>query len=256
MAGSAKNRGEFNDYEGFVEKFKPKKTTDDCYTPENVYNTVADYVSIRYGIEREDMVRPFWPGGNYERFDYPDGCCVVDNPPFSIIKQICKDFQQWGVKFFLFCPYLTAGGLTKVKGVTLIVAPANVLYENGAEIATCFVTNMEPETIIRGDIALLEAIDAANAENVKKIKKQVPKYEYPDEVLTVQKVGWFTIHHTPFSLSRKDCCHIDQMDAQRAVGKSVFGTGFLLSERAAAERAAATKWKLSEREKKIIALMG
>lgn len=23
----------FNDYDGFVEKFKPKKTTDDCYTP-------------------------------------------------------------------------------------------------------------------------------------------------------------------------------------------------------------------------------
>ena len=25
-----------NDYDGFVEKFKPKKTTDDCYTPEPV----------------------------------------------------------------------------------------------------------------------------------------------------------------------------------------------------------------------------
>ena len=25
-------KGLFNDYEGFVEKFKPKKTTDDCYT--------------------------------------------------------------------------------------------------------------------------------------------------------------------------------------------------------------------------------
>lgn len=23
----------FEDYDGFVEKFKPKKTTDDCYTP-------------------------------------------------------------------------------------------------------------------------------------------------------------------------------------------------------------------------------
>lgn len=23
----------FTDYDGFVEKFKPKKTTDDCYTP-------------------------------------------------------------------------------------------------------------------------------------------------------------------------------------------------------------------------------
>ena len=27
----------FNDYAGFVEKFKPKKTTDDCYTPPAVY---------------------------------------------------------------------------------------------------------------------------------------------------------------------------------------------------------------------------
>ena len=30
----------FNDYEGFVEKFKPKKTTDDCYTPPAVYEAV------------------------------------------------------------------------------------------------------------------------------------------------------------------------------------------------------------------------
>ena len=27
------NVKKINNYEGFVEKFKPKKTTDDCYTP-------------------------------------------------------------------------------------------------------------------------------------------------------------------------------------------------------------------------------
>jgi hypothetical protein len=27
----------FLDYEGFLDKFQPKKTTDDCYTPANVY---------------------------------------------------------------------------------------------------------------------------------------------------------------------------------------------------------------------------
>lgn len=27
-------------YEQFVEKFKPKKTTDDCYTPPLIYNPV------------------------------------------------------------------------------------------------------------------------------------------------------------------------------------------------------------------------
>lgn len=25
----------FLDYDGFLDKFKPKKTTDDCYTPQN-----------------------------------------------------------------------------------------------------------------------------------------------------------------------------------------------------------------------------
>ena len=60
-------------YRDFVEKFKPKKTTDDCYTPEAVYDVVAQYVTDRYGIRREDMVRPFWPGGDYKRFAYPEG---------------------------------------------------------------------------------------------------------------------------------------------------------------------------------------
>lgn len=30
------------DYKDFVEKFKPKKTTDDCYTPEEVYDAVVE----------------------------------------------------------------------------------------------------------------------------------------------------------------------------------------------------------------------
>lgn len=251
MSGNTKTRGEFNDYDGFVEKFKPKKTTDDCYTPANIMEIVQAYVANRYGIEREQMVRPFWPGGDYERFEYADGCCVVDNPPFSIVKQICRDFQQWHVPFFLFCPYLTSGELTKVKGVTVIVAPAAIRYENGAEVSTCFVTNMEPDLIVRGDPALMDALREADAANRSTVTKTLPKYEYPDEVLTISKVGWFTIHHTPYALSRRDCCIIDDMDAQRRVGKSIFGSGFLLSERAAAER-----WQLSDRERKMVKLLG
>ena len=36
----------FNDYEGFVEKFKPKKTTDDCYTLPAVYEAVKAWASL------------------------------------------------------------------------------------------------------------------------------------------------------------------------------------------------------------------
>ena len=57
----------FEDYEAFVEKFKPKKTTDDCYTPDNVYDAVAGWVENEYGLSRDSFVRPFYPGGDFER---------------------------------------------------------------------------------------------------------------------------------------------------------------------------------------------
>ena len=31
------------DYKEFVDKFKPKKTTDDCYTPDTIYEFVKDW---------------------------------------------------------------------------------------------------------------------------------------------------------------------------------------------------------------------
>ncbi len=34
----------FEDYDGFVNKFKPKLTTDDCYTPQYVYDVIRDLV--------------------------------------------------------------------------------------------------------------------------------------------------------------------------------------------------------------------
>ena len=47
---------------------------------------------------------PFYPGGDYEREEYPQGCTVVDNPPFSILSKIVKHYQERGVGFFLFAP--------------------------------------------------------------------------------------------------------------------------------------------------------
>ena len=52
-----------HEYKAFVEKFKPKKTTDDCYTPPNIYEAVLGWVVQEYGIDPENVVRPFWPGG-------------------------------------------------------------------------------------------------------------------------------------------------------------------------------------------------
>lgn len=98
---------ESEEYQDFVQKFEQKKTTDDCYTPDLVYEAVAGFVSSRYGIQREDMVRPFYPGGDYEREQYPEGCVVVDNPPFSLLSKIMRFYVDHGVRFFLFAPTLT-----------------------------------------------------------------------------------------------------------------------------------------------------
>ena len=44
--------GDTDEYLQFLKKIELKKTTDDCYTPPKVYDTVADYVSGRWGIPR------------------------------------------------------------------------------------------------------------------------------------------------------------------------------------------------------------
>ena len=38
------------DYQAFLEKFEAKKTTDDCYTPDNIYDAVRDWVAEKYEI--------------------------------------------------------------------------------------------------------------------------------------------------------------------------------------------------------------
>lgn len=86
------------EYSAFVEKFKPKKTTDDCYTPENIFEAVAAWACKEYGFDPVQIVRPFWPGGDYERFDYPDGCVVLDNPPFSILAEICVFYNEHSLR--------------------------------------------------------------------------------------------------------------------------------------------------------------
>lgn len=69
-----KSRQDGNDeYNDFLEKFEVKKTTDDCYTPDNIYEAVANWVAEEYGVSRSEMKRPFYPGGDYQRFKYEGG---------------------------------------------------------------------------------------------------------------------------------------------------------------------------------------
>ena len=60
------------EYNSFVAKFEPKKTTDDCYTPPLVYAAIRDWVCDRYDIDPACIVRPFFPGGDFVNYDYPE----------------------------------------------------------------------------------------------------------------------------------------------------------------------------------------
>ena len=248
-------------YDEFVEKFKPKLTTDDCYTPPIVYEAVADWAANEYGLDKSCFVRPFYPGGDYENFDYC-GKIVVDNPPFSILSNIVKFYVERDIKFFLFAPTLVS--IVRLSDIcTALCVGVDIEYENGAVVTTGFVTNLEPSEIrMRTSPSLYAAVDTANKENQKSKKRQLPKYSYPLEVVSSAAIYPYSRYGIDFVIPRSESVRISSLDAQRKSKKAVFGGGLLISERLKAEREKAERekaerekaerWQLSEREIEII----
>lgn len=245
-------------YDEFVEKFKPKKTTDDCYTPPGIYAVVRDWACKEYGIDPDKIVRPFYPGGDYEHFDYPEGAVVLDNPPFSILAKICAFYLAQGIPFFLFAPSLTCfSGRAIFMQMNHLVCDASIEYDNGAVVKTSFVTSYGEDIVAQTAPELSELINAEVARMRKETVKQLPKYIYPDHVISAAIMQRYAHYGVDFKVRRGECVQIGGLDAQRTTKKAIFGSGLLLSdrlaaERAAAERAAATAWRLSDREKEIV----
>nr|DAJ62010.1 MAG TPA: DNA N-6-adenine-methyltransferase [Caudoviricetes sp.] len=245
------------EYDAFVEKFKQKKTTDDCYTPPLIYDAIRDWACKEYNIDPGTIVRPFYPGADYQAFDYPGGCTVLDNPPFSILTQICTFYLDRGIPFFLFSPSLTAfSGRNVAMRMNHIICDAEITYENGAVVRTAFVTSYGGDTIARTAPELGRKVTEAGNAIRAQTKRTVPKYSYPDNVLTAAMLQRYSKYGVDFSVRRADCALVSALDAQRCKQKTIFGGGLLLSEKAAAEKAAAEIWELSEREKAIIARLG
>jgi hypothetical protein len=251
----------FGNYDAFLDKFQDKKTTDDCYTPNEVMSLIIDYVNQKYPLNGKKIIRPFFPGGDFESIDYTDDMVVIDNPPFSIITRICKYYLERNVKFFLFCPHLTA--FSSDIDCTHIIASADITYENGATIKTAFVSNLFGNLKIIGDAELHQKLKELQAKN----KAKFLKYEYPDHIITVSKIAYCVERGINIKLSKKGLKHYRIMDAQKKHGKALFGSGFIASDKVAAVVAAAKEeaakveankksrdivWELSEREKEII----
>lgn len=266
LKGAQISLGDVNeDYKAFVDKFKPKKTTDDCYTPANIYEAIKDWACKEYEIDPETIIRPFWPGGDYEREHYPEGCVVLDNPPFSILSQIVDMYTANGIRFFLFAPCLTNFASGKTKCSHIITGEA-ITYENGARVDTSFLTNLDT-CFARTAPELTRRIKEEDKKNRNLDTKELPKYAYPDEVLTAAMLRYMAVHGTDFRVRFDQVYFVRELAAQAEVGKAIFGGGVLLSRKAAAEKAAAekeateraaeekadvTRWELSQGEIEII----
>ena len=262
-----------DEYAAFMERFKHKLTTDDVYTPENVYDALLTWARRHYDLGEAPIVRPFYPGGDYQNADYPDGCVVVDNPPFSILSEICAWYDEHSVRYLLFAPGLTLFSINAGRSRYLPIG-LDIFYTNGASIATSFVTSLGSWKI---EICpnLYAVLDAPNTENKRRATTQLPKYEYPTNVCSVA-INKLACYGQALRIPESDAAFIRALDAQRDAGKAIYGGGFLLSEKAAAEKAAAEKaaaekaaaekaaaekaaaekWHLSERELALIAQLG
>lgn len=254
-----KREQKHQDYEAFTEKFKHKLTTDDCYTPPEVYDTVLSYARrMNPAVLHPDaqIVRPFYPGGDYTNpLLYPDGSVVVDNPPFSILASIIDYYINNGVHFFLFAPSLLLFSYANRPGLTCLCAYVNVTYHNGATVRTSFLTNFfpgSPRAVICG--TLHKELEAANVK-AKKVR-QLPALKYPDSVITSAIIGKIAVRGIDLTIPRDESAFIRRLDC----GRKLFGAGLLISERIAAERLAAERLaavnkeviELSPREKEIV----
>ena len=232
--------GERNDeYNEFEDKFKPKLTTDDCYTPTEVYDEVVKYVRNIVG-DAPEFVRPFYPNGNYQTFNYPKGCVVVDNPPFSIYAEIVRWYLAHDIKFFLFAPALTQ--VIRNAPVNYVVAFCNVVYENGAIVCTSFTTNLLGDIAFTTAPELKRAIEAVNG----KAPADLPIYGY-ENVLTTALINKISL--VEFSAKRNEVAEISNLDALKAKGKSLFGRGWLLSDRKEKERKEKERKEKERKEK-------
>ena len=261
---------EDEEYQKFIEKFNggQKKTTDDCYTPENVYEAVKNWCVKKYGLAGKKIMRPFYPGGDYQKEDYSGNCVVIDNPPFSILSEICEWYTERNIPYFMFCQSLTAFSAMQGRA-NYIISGVTITYKNGAKVNTSFITNL-------GDVKISNAPDLyAALKKENDINSQtktgfMPTYIYPPEVLTATMLHALGHRGIKFELQEKEVQFVRGLDAQKEEGKAIYGAGFLISRAAAVEKEKLQKkaestpligneneksvyeWKLSDREKEII----
>lgn len=262
-SGGSQNPIVFNDYESFMAKFAEgnAKTTDDCYTPKDVYEAVVEYVGTICDMNGKIILRPFYPGGDYFNAYYPEDGIVIDNPPFSMFTKIVRFFTAQGIPFFLFGPGMTIASCCKY--CTAVIVAEQITFENGAQIRCNFASNLYGDTMITTAPLLGDLLASCPSQ---KPRNPLPSFEYPEEVLSVSDMQTIARNGEVFSVSRSEAVIIKDLDLHPKRG-GLFGDHFLLSQAKANEKQRAKELvrkktnrnipiSLSERERRMIEKLG
>ena len=105
-----------------------------------------------------------------------------------------------------------------------------------------------PESTSRDELGAMAGVSGKTYEHAVTVLETAPA-----SVVDAAMCNYMCAHDTTLTIKREDSQHIRYLDSQKEYGdKVIFGSGYLLSEKAAAEKAAAHVWELSEREWQII----
>ena len=245
LSGGSHNPIVYNDYESFIAKFTEKpKTTDECWTPNDVYEAVVRYVGTVTNLTDKVILRPFYPGGDYINAEYPDNGVVIDNPPFSIFTKIVRFYTDNSIPFFLFGNGMTIG--TAFRYCTAVIINNSVTFSNGAVIRINFASNLYGDMLAVTAPALDKAIKACPSQNTK---VNLPIYNYPEELVSISDLMIIAKGGIEFSISRSEGVPVENIDNHP--NRKLFGSHLLVTAAKAAAKAA-IHVELSPREKNII----
>ena len=201
------------------------------------------------------ILRPFYPGGDYENAEYPDNGIVIDNPPFSIFVKIVRFYLFHEVPFFLFGNGMTIMQVCKY-GATAVITGGGIKFHNGAEVGINFATNLLTDVVAITAPTLSDMIKACPSQN-QNVK--LPNYGYPENLCSVSDMQTIAAGGVDFQVLRSEAHIIGGLDNHPKGKSALFGDHLLISQ-AKAQAKAKAKAKaqaiipipLSEREKKII----
>lgn len=244
--GGSSNPIVFHDYESYLAKFEDKeKTTDDTYTPQDVYEAVVRYVGTVTDLTDKVILRPFYPGGDYENAEYPENGVVIDNPPFSLFRKICVFYASRNIPFFLFGPGMTIMGICDV--CTAVFINRTIKYENKADVRTNFASNLYGDIIATTAPELDRMIGACESQDKK---ANLPKFRYPTQLVSASDMQTICSGGVEFSIKRNVAVKMGKIGA-----RNLFGDHLLCSTKTGAAKEAAKEAakdikeiKMSERD--------